>query len=156
MSVKPAAVSVGIIPAPARGHVLFIERADGGIALPGGYVDERENAAAAITRESYEEMGLRLDAQKWRLFDSAATECNKLILFSHYTDEVPAPAVFQANDEVLRVISAPWNTPLVFALHEQALRRWAGMHGLPALALRPPRAVRVRADAANNPLSLSA
>ncbi|HEY5801136.1 MAG TPA: NUDIX domain-containing protein [Burkholderiaceae bacterium] len=140
---KPAPVSVGIIPAAAKGHVLFIERTDGGIALPGGYVDALENAAQAVTRESFEEMGLHLDVAKWHLFDSHITDTNKLILFSYYHAHVAEPLNFTPNDEVVRVISAPWNTPLVFDQHELALQKWAALHAIEPLSLRPSRATRL-------------
>lgn len=139
MAAKPAPVSVGVIPSTTAGHLLLIERADGGLALPGGYHEELEDTATALTREIFEEMDLHLHRHKWRLFHSAATPCNKLILFSHYDEAVEMPRHFRANEEVLRVISAPWNTPLVFTLHEEAAKKWAMQHGHAPQALRPPR-----------------
>ena len=139
MSDKPAPVTVGIVPSTTMGHVLFIERADGGLALPGGYLEKLEDTSTALTRESFEEMDLELEPHKWRLFHSVVTPCNKLILFSHYVEPVDLPRNFESNDEVLRVLAAPWNTPLVFASHEEALKLWASSSGLAPLQLRPRR-----------------
>lgn len=127
---NPTPVSVGIIPSLSPGHILFVERTDGGVALPGGYVDEMEDAAAAVTREVFEEMGLELDVMKWELFFSAVTPDNKLLLFSCYQDSVDVPGSFAPNSEIERVFSAPAETRLKFPLHERAVRKW---RTLPAL-----------------------
>lgn len=121
---NPVPVSIGIIPSVIPGHVLLIERADGGLALPGGYIEEMEDAAQALTREVQEETGLVLDSGGWQLFFSAVTPTNKLLLFSYYAVPVAAPVAFQPNHEVLQVLSAAWDTPLKFALHELALGNW--------------------------------
>ncbi|HYD97170.1 MAG TPA: NUDIX hydrolase [Noviherbaspirillum sp.] len=122
---KPAPVSVGIIPSSTPGHIILVERSDGGIALPGGNVDEMEDASAALNREVFEETGLELDVSQWRLFYSAITPHNKLLLFSYYPQPVALPLAFTPNDEVLRVFSAAWNTPLKFPLHETAVQKWS-------------------------------
>lgn len=85
---NPTPVSIGIIPSLFSEHILLIERSEGSLALPGGYVDEMEDAAQALNREVLEEAGLTLDAAKWNLFFSAVTADNKLLLFSFYTEAV--------------------------------------------------------------------
>lgn len=102
----------------------MIERADGGLALPGGYVDQMEDAAQALNREVLEETGLMLDVAKWNLFFSAVTPDNKLLLFSYYAEAVEIPKEFATNEEIKRVLAAPWTMPLRFSLHELAIRRW--------------------------------
>ena len=121
---RPMPVSIGIIPSITPGQVILIERTDGGIALPGGYVEELETAITAVNREAFEEMGLELDPAGWQLFSSAVTSDNKLLLFSYYQGLIEVPHKFVANEEVVRVFSAPWNTPLKFHLHEAAIRKW--------------------------------
>ncbi|WP_192804919.1 NUDIX domain-containing protein [Noviherbaspirillum aerium] len=121
---NPTPVSVGLIPSHTPGHLILIERGDGGLALPGGYVDELEDTAKAISREVYEETGLELDAAKWRLFHSAITPDNKLLLFSWYPEPVGLPRHIPRNAEVADVLSAPHDTRLKFPLHEDAVRIW--------------------------------
>lgn len=130
---NPTPVSVGIIPTCTPGHILLVERSDGGLALPGGYVDELEDTSTAVNREVFEEAGLTLDASQWRLLSSAITPDNKLLLFSYYPHPVAFPACFVPNDEVTRILSAPWSTPLKFPLHGAAVKKW--YMGLPPLAL---------------------
>ncbi|HYD95220.1 MAG TPA: NUDIX domain-containing protein [Noviherbaspirillum sp.] len=121
---NPIPVSVGIIPSTTPGELLLVERSDGGIALPGGYIDELEDVALALTREVWEETGLELDRGKWRLFFSTITPDNKLLLFACYAEPARLPKHFMPTTEVVRVLSAPWHTPLKFPLHEAAVRAW--------------------------------
>lgn len=124
MTMNPLPVSVGIIPSSRTGHIILVERSDGGLALPGGYVDELEDASTAVNREVLEETGLKLDACQWRLFFSSITSDNKLLLFSYYPQPIALPGGFVRNDEVVRLLSAPWDTPLRFALHRAAVQQW--------------------------------
>ena len=137
---NPLPVAVGIIPALTPGHILIVERSDGGIALPGGYVDPMEDASAAINREVFEETGLELDASLWQLFTSAVTPDNKLLLFSYYPRPVAVPADFMPNEEVIRVMAVSWNTPLRFPLHRAAAQKWYTAFRLPVVMSLEPRA----------------
>lgn len=121
---NPTPVSVGIIESTTPGNLLFVERADGGIALGGGYVDELENAAQAVNRECDEEMMLQLDVKGWRLFHSATNAGNRMLLFSVYKEPVAAPLNFVPNEEVVAVHDLPWDTPLKFPLHNEAVQLW--------------------------------
>lgn len=125
---NPIPVAVGIIQSTTPGNVLLIERADGGLALPGGYVDEHEDAYMAINREVLEEVALQLDTDKWVLFHSAVNSGNRLLLFSYYTEKVAVPLDFIQNNEVLRVLDAPVSTILRFPLHQEALALWVEKH----------------------------
>jgi 8-oxo-dGTP pyrophosphatase MutT (NUDIX family) len=122
---SPIPVCIGILPSIIPGDVILIERTEGGIALPGGYIEEMEDVPHAINRECEEETELQLDISKWQPFFSAVTPDNKLLLFSYYKTPVEVPPAFIRNEEVVRVFSAPWITPLKFSLHEQALQKWA-------------------------------
>lgn len=121
---NPNPVSIGIIPSLTPGQIILVERSDGGLALPGGYVDPLEDASTAITREVFEETGMVLDAAQWTLFHSAITQDNKLLLFSYYRQALAMPVGFVPNSEVVRLLSAPWNTPLRFPLHVEAVEQW--------------------------------
>jgi len=121
---NPTPVSIGIIPSLTAGEIILVERSDGGLALPGGYVDPLEDASTAVTREVLEETGIELDAAQWTLFHSAITQDNKLLLFSYYRQSIAVPAGFVPNTEVVRLLSAPWDTPLRFPLHVEAVEQW--------------------------------
>jgi ADP-ribose pyrophosphatase YjhB (NUDIX family) len=131
MHENPTPVSVGIIPGTKPGHIVLIERADGGIALPGGFVERLESGFVALSRELEEETGLVLETSKWQIFWTDTSPGNIMLLFSHYPEAKAAPANFVPNKEVVRVFEAPWNTPLKFPLHEEAVRRWAVMTNQP-------------------------
>jgi len=133
---NPSPVSVGIIPSCTPGQIILVERSDGGLALPGGYIDELEDAGTAVNREVFEEVGLELDVRQWQLFSSAITPDNKLLLFSYYPHPVAVPIAFVPNDEVVRVLSAAWNTPLKFSLHRAAAQKWYALSA--SLPLSPP------------------
>jgi len=124
MHTKPIPVSIGIIPSTVPEHVILVERSDGGYALPGGYVEELEDATAALNREVFEEISLALDPNEWRLFFSAVTPENKLLLFSYYPKRVALPDCFAPDAEIVRVFSAHWRTPLKFSFHQEALEKW--------------------------------
>lgn len=121
---NPTPVAVGIIESTTPGNLLFVERADGGIALVSGYVDKLENAAKAITRESEEEMGLYLNVPGWTLFDSATNSGNRILLFSYYNRRVKMPSNFVPNEEVVALHDLPWDTQLKFPLHMEAVKLW--------------------------------
>lgn len=129
---SPEPVAAGIIPSTIPGFVWFIERADGGIALHGGYVDPFEDAYLAMSRETKEELDVDIEPSKWQLFHTATNKANKCLLFFHYPDAMDPPADFTPNKEVLRVFAAHWDTPLKFPFHMLALQRWAAMTGAPA------------------------
>lgn len=128
---NPKPVSVGIVPGMKPGNIILVERADGGIALPGGYVDELEDSFMAIQRECEEEICLSLEKSKWTIFWTGISPTNHILLFSHFPDATDAPKNFVPNKEIVRVFEAPWNTPLKFPLHEEAVRRWATMTNQP-------------------------
>lgn len=121
---NPTPVSAGIIESTTPGNLLFVERADGGLALCSGYVDELEDGFQAINREVEEEMGMFLDGDGWELFYHATNKTNKLLLFCFYKEPVAMPTDFVPNKEVVALHDLPWDTPLKFPFHMEAVRRW--------------------------------
>ncbi|MEU6245046.1 NUDIX domain-containing protein [Streptomyces sp. NPDC047024] len=97
----------------------------GGIALPGGYVDDREDWKHALVRELREETGIEAEARDVRLMDAMSAPDGHLLLFGllpeRPAEELPASA---ATDE-----TEGWHllrTPdeLAFPLHTLAARAW--------------------------------
>lgn len=65
----PQVVAMAVVPGEENGSILVVQRSEddylspGSWSLPGGYVNEGEDPEHAVTRELYEELGLRLDVR---------------------------------------------------------------------------------------------
>lgn len=85
---NPVPVAVGLLPVatPAGLALAAIVRNNepnrGQLALPGGYVDQGEDAAQATARELEEEIGFVSSPRQWQLLHSATNAKNRLLLFS--------------------------------------------------------------------------
>ncbi|MFD5712282.1 NUDIX domain-containing protein [Streptomyces pharetrae] len=99
--------------------------ARGGVALPGGYVDHREDWRQAVVRELKEETGIDAAARDVRLIDAAASPDGHLLLFG-LLPERPADSlpVSAATDETegWQLLREP--EELAFPLHTLAARAW--------------------------------
>lgn len=102
-----------------------IAPARGGIALPGGYVDHREDWRQALVRELREETGIEAASRDVRLADAMSSPDGHLLLFGvlpeRSADHLPQSA---ATDE-----TAGWHLlrrpeELAFPLHTVAARAW--------------------------------
>lgn len=100
-----------------------IAPADGGIALPGGYIDDREDWKHAVVRELREETGIEAESRDVRLADAMSAPDGHLLLFGllpeRPADRLPTSA---ATDE-----TAGWHLlrgpqELAFPLHTLAAR----------------------------------
>jgi ADP-ribose pyrophosphatase YjhB (NUDIX family) len=99
--------------------------ASGGVALPGGYVDDREDWRQAVVRELKEETGIDAAGRDVRLADAMSAPDGHLLLFGSLperpADSLPDPV---ATDE-----TAGWHLlrrpeELAFPLHTRAVRSW--------------------------------
>lgn len=101
--------------APARGRT----------ALPGGYVDDREDWRQAVVRELEEETGIGAAIRDVRLADAMSSPDGHLLLFGllpeRPADDLPP---FTATDETddRRLLRRP--EELAFPLHTLAARAW--------------------------------
>ncbi|MFC9948327.1 NUDIX domain-containing protein [Streptomyces pratensis] len=134
---NPLPVAVALLPVtgPHGTGLVVITRTipphQGGIALPGGYVDAAEDWRHAVVRELGEETGIQADETDVRLADALSSPDGHLLLFGllppRPAGELPpsAPTDETAGYDVL-------GTPeeLVFPLHTRAARSWfAGAYG---------------------------
>jgi len=91
-------------------------------ALPGGYMNFREQWQEASVRETLEETGIQIVGPH-RLLHAKTTEGGRLLLFS-IAQAVRHEALdaFKPNDEVtaIKVIQGKRDLPLVFPLHTEA------------------------------------
>ncbi|MFD1669121.1 NUDIX domain-containing protein [Streptomyces calvus] len=102
-----------------------IEPARGGTALPGGYIDEREDWRHAVVRELEEETGIEAASRGVRLADAMSSPDGHLLLFGllpeRPADDLPpsAPTDETSGRHLLRRPEE-----LAFPLHTLAVRAW--------------------------------
>ncbi|MET7680999.1 NUDIX domain-containing protein [Streptomyces sp. NPDC005423] len=102
-----------------------IDPARGGIALPGGYLDHREDWRQALVRELVEETGIEAASRDVRLIDALSSSDGHLLLFGllpeRPAESLPKPA---ATDETegWHLLRRP--EELAFPLHTLVVRAW--------------------------------
>lgn len=96
-------------------------------ALPGGYVNEGENAQQAISREMREETGIIYPSDCWRVLDTRCTPRNQLLLFMicDYAIERELLLEFVPNEEASELKVAYRRDTLCFPLHTEMLRSYS-------------------------------
>ncbi|MFE2052731.1 NUDIX domain-containing protein [Streptomyces sp. NPDC059459] len=128
---NPLPVAVAIQPVyDTQGTALVVitrtvAPARGGIALPGGYVDDREDWRRAVVRELKEETGIDASSRGVRLADAMSSPDGHLLLFG-LLPERPAhglPTSTATNE------TEGWHLlrraeDLAFPLHTRAVRAW--------------------------------
>ncbi len=101
--------------APARGEA----------ALPGGFVDDREDWRQAVVRELHEETGIEAAAREVRLMDAMSSPDGHLLLFGLLPErpaaQLPASAPTDET-EGWHLLRRP--AELAFPLHTLAVRAW--------------------------------
>ncbi|MFD5815488.1 NUDIX domain-containing protein [Streptomyces sp. NPDC127038] len=102
-----------------------IAPARGGVALPGGFIDHREDWRQAVVRELKEETGIDAASRDVRLADAMSSPAGHLLLFGLLPErsatELPVSA---ATDETegWHLLRRP--AELAFPLHTLAVRAW--------------------------------
>lgn len=101
--------------APARGEA----------ALPGGFVDDREDWRQAVVRELHEETGIEAAAREVRLMDAMSSPDGHLLLFGLLPErpaaQLPASAPTDET-EGWHLLRRP--AELAFPLHTLAVKAW--------------------------------
>ncbi|MFR9799640.1 NUDIX domain-containing protein [Streptomyces sp. MS06] len=128
---NPLPVAVALQPVyDDRGTALVVitrtvAPAYGGIALPGGYVDDREDWRQAVVRELKEETGIDAAARDIRLADAMSSSDGYLLLFGLLPERPAAglPASAPTDEtEGWHLLRRPGE--LAFPLHTLAARAW--------------------------------
>ncbi|MFF1381359.1 NUDIX domain-containing protein [Streptomyces sp. NPDC058308] len=102
-----------------------IAPARGGIALPGGFIDDREDWRHAVVRELKEETGIGADSRDVRLADAMSAPDGYLLLFGLLPERPAAdlPASVATDEtEGWDVLRRP--DELAFPLHTVAASAW--------------------------------
>ncbi|GAA3991418.1 NUDIX domain-containing protein [Streptomyces marokkonensis] len=132
---NPLPVAVALQPVyDAQGTALVVitrtvAPARGGVALPGGYVDDREDWRRAVVRELEEETGIDAADHDVRLADAMSSPDGHLLLFGllpeRPAEALPLSAATNETDgwHLLRRAEE-----LAFPLHTQAARAWFEGH----------------------------
>jgi ADP-ribose pyrophosphatase YjhB (NUDIX family) len=126
---NPTPVAVALLPVyrvGTRGLIAVrrgIEPQIGGIALPGGYVDEMETAEMAVSREVMEEVGILIPTNEWRPVATGITPQNRLIIFLITNRLVDSDLItdFIPNREVLELLVVDKTSTLAFDTHQTIL-----------------------------------
>lgn len=128
---NPLPVAVALQPVfDARGTSLVvitrtIAPARGGIALPGGFIDHREDWRHAVVRELREETGIDATSREVRLADAMSSPAGHLLLFGLLPErpaaELPPSTVTDETDG-WHLLRRP--AELAFPLHTLAARAW--------------------------------
>ncbi len=102
-----------------------IAPAPGGIALPGGFIDDREDWRHAVVRELKEETGIGAQSRDVRLIDALSAPDGYLLLFGLLPErpaaDLPASAPTDET-EGWHLLRRP--EELAFPLHTLAARAW--------------------------------
>lgn len=108
------------------GVVRGIEPQIGGVAMPGGYVDEGESAEQAATRELDEETGIYIAEDDWITLGTSVTPSNRLLilLVSEYPVARDLINSFTANDEVSALVAIDEDTSLCFPIHDKWVKEF--------------------------------
>ncbi len=128
---NPLPVAVALQPVyDTRGTGLVVitrtvEPARGGVALPGGFVDDREDWRHAVVRELGEETRIEAASRDVRLADAMSSPDGHLLLFGllpeRRADDLPP---FTATDETGARDLLRHPEELAFPLHTLAARAW--------------------------------
>lgn len=130
---NPLPVAVALQPVyDARGAALVvitrtIAPARGGVALPGGFIDHREDWRHAVVRELKEETGIDVASREVRLADAMSSPAGHLLLFGLLPERPAAelpPSVATDETEGWQLLRRP--AELAFPLHTLAVRAWFG------------------------------
>lgn len=128
---NPLPVAVALLPVrDTRGAGLVVITRTigpqlGGIALPGGFVDDAEDWRHAVVRELEEETGIAAGQHEVRLADALSSPDGHLLLFGLLPERpvsgLPAPVRTRETDgwHILRAAEE-----LAFPLHTEAVLAW--------------------------------
>ena len=116
---NPVPVAVAIVPYQNKliGIRRGIEPKKGLVAFPGGYINSGETFNQALSRELFEETGISLSPEVWRVFhigDSLLS--NRILIFGVCESIIEADLNFK-SEETQEVLLLDGKSDLAFPLH---------------------------------------
>ncbi|WP_413288899.1 NUDIX domain-containing protein [Bdellovibrio sp. HCB337] len=126
---NPVPVAVALVPYKNKliGIRRGIEPRKGQVAFPGGYINSGESFNQALTRELFEETGIRVPDTSWEVFHIGdSLQSNRILIFGVCKDIPEANFDFK-SDETQEVLLIEPTTALAFPLHEDARNKFHAM-----------------------------
>ena len=123
---NPVPVAVALVPIKDKlvGIRRGIEPRKGQIAFPGGYINSGETFKQALTRELYEETGIRVSEDSWDIFHVGdSLQSNRILIFG-LCKEVGSIDLNFKSEETEGIFLIDHEMPLAFPLHEDARNRF--------------------------------
>lgn len=123
---NPAPVAVALVPYKNKliGIRRGIEPRKGQIAFAGGYINSGETFTQALSRELFEETGIKIDKDQWTLFRVGdSLQSNRILIFG-IAPEVHSVDLNFKTEETQEVVLIEPDTPLAFPLHEEAREQY--------------------------------
>ena len=135
---NPVPVAVAIVPYQGKlvGLRRGIEPRQGQVAFPGGYINSGETYQAALSRELFEETGIRVSEKSWDVFHVGdSLQSNRILVFG-YCREIEKLDLNFRSEETEEIILIDSMMPLAFPLHEEARDKFYALkHGEAVLGL---------------------
>lgn len=127
---NPVPVAVALVPFNNKlvGIRRGIEPRKGQIAFPGGYINSGETFKQALTRELYEETGIRVSEDSWDIFHVGdSVQSNRILIFG-LCKEIGSINLDFKSDETEGIFLIDKEMPLAFPLHEDARNKFYANH----------------------------
>ena len=123
---NPVPVAVAIVPYKNKlvGIRRGIEPRKGGVAFPGGYINSGETFQEALSRELFEETGIKVSAESWNVFHVGDSIQSDRILIFGICKEVSDIDLNFKSEETQEVLFIESSTALTFPLHDDAKRKF--------------------------------
>lgn len=126
---NPVPVAVALVPYQGKlvGIRRGIEPRKGQVALPGGFINSGETFNQALSRELFEETGIKIDDKKWKLFHIGdSLQSNRILIFGLATEIDNIDLGFKSS-ETQEVILLDDKSSLAFPLHEESVKKYFSM-----------------------------
>lgn len=123
---NPVPVAIAIVPFKDKlvGIRRGIEPRRGQIAFPGGYINTGETFKQALSRELYEETGIRVSDESWEIFHIGdSIQSNRILIFGICKAVNEIDLNFKSN-ETQSIELIEHDMALAFPLHEDARDRF--------------------------------
>jgi ADP-ribose pyrophosphatase YjhB (NUDIX family) len=123
---NPVPVAVAVVPYKNKllGIRRGIEPRKGGYAFPGGYINSGESFHEALSRELYEETGVKVPAESWNVYHVGdSIQSNRILIFGICKEVIHIDFSFK-SDETQELVLVDQATQLTFPLHEEVKNKY--------------------------------